>query len=657
MKKDYPVEFVYQVLSLIVAVIVVHAFYVPIVRPKADDVLAEQTARMQADPDYVQERSVWVIIRDFEQEACFVLMLWALAIMAYKRTRPPGSEQLLQAGPGAAVGEARGSCPRTRASTRARSSRCPAPSSGALLPRALLTALHRFSATRNIQDVSTTAHGVCEAESERLESELSMVRYIAWAIPSIGFIGTVRGIGDALGQAHKAVEGDIAGVTQSLGVAFNSTFIALLDQHRADVPAAPAAAAPGAAGARHRDLSRSAPDPAPAGSGDSVDTARVRVMTTVAVELNDAGVVAAGAGLQWKDRSPGIALLDGHRILVGREAVSRARLKPRWVANRFWDRLDTQPLGRPFPRDLRNADLVHAHLTEVWQRVRQGMDSRSAPDIEAVVLAVPGFYSERQLGLLLGVGRACGMPIAGMVDAAVAASVAATKAERALHVDVLLQRVVLTEMGQAGSLARQRVESEESTGLAKVMDLWAKLIASRFVQQTRFDPFHHGETEQDLYDRLPGWIDEIGRDGGALLTLEHRGKVHRAEISAGEIQEAVGSSYRADRPGSCRGCHGQSAGPGAHPDSLEPTRHSSPSSRRRWAWRLWFWRRVRPPPARSSSSTSWFASGIRKWTSSPSCRASLVAAGPASPRNRVQKPLALPRRQRPSPRLICFTKE
>ena len=55
-----------------------------------------------------------------------------------------------------------------------------------------------------------------------------MVRYIAWAIPSIGFIGTVRGIGEALGQAHQALEGDIAGVTRSLGVAFNSTFIALL---------------------------------------------------------------------------------------------------------------------------------------------------------------------------------------------------------------------------------------------------------------------------------------------------------------------------------------------------------------------------------------------------------------------------------------------
>ena len=55
-----------------------------------------------------------------------------------------------------------------------------------------------------------------------------MVRYIAWAIPSIGFIGTVRGIGEALGQAHQAVSGDIVGVTASLGVAFNSTFIALV---------------------------------------------------------------------------------------------------------------------------------------------------------------------------------------------------------------------------------------------------------------------------------------------------------------------------------------------------------------------------------------------------------------------------------------------
>ena len=97
-----------------------------------------------------------------------------------------------------------------------------------LLPRALLTGIERFSATRNVQDVSTAVQDICDAEGERLESELSIIRYIAWAIPSVGFIGTVRGIGDALGQAHRAVEGDITGVTENLGVAFNSTFVALV---------------------------------------------------------------------------------------------------------------------------------------------------------------------------------------------------------------------------------------------------------------------------------------------------------------------------------------------------------------------------------------------------------------------------------------------
>jgi biopolymer transport protein ExbB/TolQ len=97
-----------------------------------------------------------------------------------------------------------------------------------LLPRVLLAALQRFGSTRDIQDVSSVIKDVCETQADRLDSELSMMRYIVWAIPSIGFIGTVRGIGQALGQAHRAVEGDIVGVTVSLGVAFNSTFIALV---------------------------------------------------------------------------------------------------------------------------------------------------------------------------------------------------------------------------------------------------------------------------------------------------------------------------------------------------------------------------------------------------------------------------------------------
>jgi biopolymer transport protein ExbB/TolQ len=69
--------------------------------------------------------------------------------------------------------------------------------------------------------------GRLEVASEQQESELSMLRYLVWAIPSIGFIGTVRGIGVALQRADQALQGDISGVTSALGVAFNSTLVAL----------------------------------------------------------------------------------------------------------------------------------------------------------------------------------------------------------------------------------------------------------------------------------------------------------------------------------------------------------------------------------------------------------------------------------------------
>jgi biopolymer transport protein ExbB/TolQ len=227
MRRNFSGEFVFQLAALLIAVIVVHTAYVLVVRPKADAILAEQAAMMQGDPAYVPERSVWVIVRDFEQEACFILMLWAFAIMGSKslvaaRAHRMVDEELVSVTEGTKI------LPEDAREYARQIQSLPEGKRNSLLPRALLTALHRFTATRSIQDVSATAHGVCQAASERQESELSMVRYIAWAIPSIGFIGTVRGIGEALGQAHKAVEGDIAGVTQSLGVAFNSTFIALL---------------------------------------------------------------------------------------------------------------------------------------------------------------------------------------------------------------------------------------------------------------------------------------------------------------------------------------------------------------------------------------------------------------------------------------------
>ncbi len=107
-----------------------------------------------------------------------------------------------------------------------------------------------------MQDAAEAVRTECEFETASMDTKLSMVRFTAWAIPAVGFVGTVRGIGAALQEAQGAMGGDISGVTMGLGVTFNATLTALVELHRRDVLDAPAAAVPGSPGARQPYLCR-----------------------------------------------------------------------------------------------------------------------------------------------------------------------------------------------------------------------------------------------------------------------------------------------------------------------------------------------------------------------------------------------------------------
>lgn len=226
-KNDLPTEFIFQIFTLLLAFIIVHAIYVSVIRPKATEFLVIEQELLAENPRHIQQRNFYVVIKDYEQEACFILMLWAMAILGFKgngayRQRQLLNEDLLRLPTTLPIG------PEDTRSLLERLANMSSPAKNYLLPRALRQGIQRFGVTEDIQDSATAVRDLCESEMERQESELSIIRYIAWAIPSVGFIGTVRGIGAALGQANLAVEGDITGVTQNLGVAFNSTFIALV---------------------------------------------------------------------------------------------------------------------------------------------------------------------------------------------------------------------------------------------------------------------------------------------------------------------------------------------------------------------------------------------------------------------------------------------
>ncbi|MDC3106131.1 MotA/TolQ/ExbB proton channel family protein [Gammaproteobacteria bacterium] len=220
-------EMFFQIVALLLSIIIVHTIYVTVIRPNAENIIKKHAEMASAGEQYEVPRSFFVVIKDLEQESCFILMLWSLSIMGYKsriamREKSMLSERFFNLAEGTKI------LPQDVNQLIRPIESISQEKDFFLLPRTLKAALSRFEVTNNVQFASEAIDGVCEAENDRLDSELSMIRYITWAIPSIGFIGTVRGIGAALGQAHEAMQGDIAGVTSSLGVAFNSTFIALL---------------------------------------------------------------------------------------------------------------------------------------------------------------------------------------------------------------------------------------------------------------------------------------------------------------------------------------------------------------------------------------------------------------------------------------------
>lgn len=227
MKRATSDDFMFSIFSLLISFVLVHAAYVTAVRPKARTFLLEQRQMMEVNPDYEPEDSLYVLIKDYEQEACFVLMFAAMAILGYKGWSVRRENKQLDLDYIGIPDDEYITVPQAR-SIAHRIDQMLGKRRDRLLPRTLIGAMERFVSTGNVHDASTEAQNLCDEESNRLDSELSTIRYIAWAIPSIGFIGTVRGIGQALSKAHQAVDGDLTGVTESLGIAFNSTLIALV---------------------------------------------------------------------------------------------------------------------------------------------------------------------------------------------------------------------------------------------------------------------------------------------------------------------------------------------------------------------------------------------------------------------------------------------
>ena len=212
-----------RLVALAVAVVSVHIFYLGVILPNVESVMAIAQSQNQSVP-----RNFFIILKDLEQEVCIILMFWGLYLIMEKITdiiknKYLFEEDLLEL----SATDGRNTIDTVKASRR-RLGECSESIAQTPLVRVLLLSLDRFLITKDVHSTSQAIDSSVDALATSLEAENSMIRYLIWAIPSIGFIGTVRGIGSALAQADQALQGDIAGMTNSLGIAFNSTFVALI---------------------------------------------------------------------------------------------------------------------------------------------------------------------------------------------------------------------------------------------------------------------------------------------------------------------------------------------------------------------------------------------------------------------------------------------
>jgi biopolymer transport protein ExbB/TolQ len=222
---------VYSISALLLAVIIIHSIWTLIIRPRAEAVLSQRVTVVQAGTNVkaqvLQLRSVYVILKDHEQEICVILCLWSLLLLARQAQDTRLGRQLLDR-EYVKIGDGQVVLPEdARVYSRPLES-LPKDEQMRFLPRLLMVAYNRFGATRSVQDAAEAVRDECDFEVASMDTKLSMVRFTAWAIPAVGFVGTVRGIGAALQEAQGAMGGDISGVTMGLGVTFNATLTALV---------------------------------------------------------------------------------------------------------------------------------------------------------------------------------------------------------------------------------------------------------------------------------------------------------------------------------------------------------------------------------------------------------------------------------------------
>jgi len=246
---------------------------------------------------------------------------------------------------------------------------------------------------------------------------------------------------------------------------------------------------------------------------------------TTIIEFNDLEF-SLFKGSERLYQAPGFAIVREGELLFGEPAIRLARIHPQQANQQYFSRMNGDPLPQPVRIAANHADLVYLHLKEL-----------AARSTEDAVLAVPGTMKGDQLGVLLGICHEAGIEVSGFVNAAVAAVATVEAPETVGYLDVFLQHMQVSELSIGSEVRHERSVEVRDCSFSGLLEGWVNLIADRFVQETRFDPLHTAESEQQLYNQVYDWVMGAHQRAEVSIEILHGEQRRRVEIPKLQLEQ------------------------------------------------------------------------------------------------------------------------
>ena len=110
---------------------------------------------------------------------------------------------------------------------------------------------------------------------------------------------------------------------------------------------------------------------------------------------------------------------------------------------------------------------------------------------------------------------------------------------KTVYLDLLQHRLVITELLQNESGIELNQPSRIfNHGMQRFIDNCANTVASKFIAETRFDPFHIAKHEQQFFDKLPLWLNALKHADNVTCELSIDDKRFAVNVNKHDLQQA-----------------------------------------------------------------------------------------------------------------------